>query len=259
MALQLGWAADSVLRWGSTSPGSNIILVLQCNGLHPIFLTCRTKSPKRGSAQPLGHRSHYSGHRGRAAMGPTVSRTTGTAPRSLSLPSPRSLLPTGTAWGQPGRCPSHASDLVLRHWTHLTVSEVEASLRVRDKYSYFSCADGEAEAQKSAFCLGPHERPERVLAMQEWHPQPAALFKQVTVPLTPTTHTRWERYSPKHERAVVHPSERQKEPWADQEGKSPLLCRVLVPVSGDAGIRSGTPLGAEDDVQGEAVRTFSAP
>lgn len=47
--------------------------------------------------------------------------------------------------------------------------------------------------------------------------------------------------------------------WADQEGKPPLLCRVLVPFFREAGICSGTPLGAEDDVQGEAVRISSAP
>lgn len=33
---------------------------------------------------------------------------------------------------------------------------------------------------------------------------------------------------------------------------------MLIPAFREAGICSGTPLGAEDDVQGEAVRTFSA-
>lgn len=46
---------------------------------------------------------------------------------------------------------------------HLPVPQVEVSPRVRDKCSYLSFTDGEAKVQKSAFCLGPHNRPEMEL------------------------------------------------------------------------------------------------
>jgi len=48
-------------------------------------------------------------------------------------------------------------------------------------------------------------------------------------------------------------------PGLTRKAKTPLLGRVLVPVFREAGICSGTPLGAEDDVQGEAGRTSSTP
>lgn len=78
-------------------------------------------------------------------------------------PAPRCLLPTGTAWGQPAAWPSHASDLGVRHWIHLTVSQLKASLRVRGKPSHFGFTDGEAEAQESAFCLGPRKTRDRAV------------------------------------------------------------------------------------------------
>ena len=142
------------------SPGSDIVLVLHCDGLHHIFLTCTYKSPERSSAQPLGHRSLFRvlrPHR-RGSHCQPHNRNSVALPFT---PQPQCPGPTGTAWGQPGVWPSHSSGLVVRHWIHLSVSQVEASLRVTDKHSYFSFTDGEAEAQKSAFCLGPHKRPER--------------------------------------------------------------------------------------------------
>lgn len=140
-----------VPRWGLMSPGSDTVLVLQCDGLHHIFPTCRCKSPAPWSQVTI---------QGTASAPPWVTLSATQQHRSpfhSPGPVPRRLLPTGTAWGQPGVWPSHTSDLVVGHWIHLSVSQVEVSLRV--KCSYFSFTDGEAEAQKSAFCPGPHKRP----------------------------------------------------------------------------------------------------
>lgn len=100
----------------------------------------------------------------------------------------------------------------------------------------------------------------------QWHPRLAAIFRQVIVLITPATRVQWEWLSPKCERAIVHPSERQKEtlpsnmlPGLARKKKNPLFYRGLVPVCRKAGICSGTLLGADDDVQGEAVRMTSAP
>lgn len=83
------------------SPGSDIVLVLQSHGLHHTGdvpeVPFVPKSTKRGSAQPLGHRSH-SGH-----CDSTIS---------LSLPSTRHPL------GQPGAQPSPISELAGRHWLY---------------------------------------------------------------------------------------------------------------------------------------------
>lgn len=63
-----------------------------------------------------------------------------------------------------------------------------------------------------------------------------------------------EGHGPKRECANLHPSEAAGALYikyascADQEGKTPLLGRPLVPVSREAGICSGAPPGAEDDV-----------
>lgn len=132
------------------SPGSDIILVLQRDGLHHIFLSRRYKSPERASARPLGH---YLGCCGHTAVGPAVSQMTGTAPLSLSLPSAQA--PAGYRDSLGTACSVAESRFRPSDWIHLTVSQLEASLRVRDKPSHFGFTDGEAEAQESAFCLGP--------------------------------------------------------------------------------------------------------
>jgi len=100
------WPSGTAAGLGCTrlmSPGFDIILVLQCDRLHHIFLTCRYKSPERGQPSPslLGH---YSGCHGCTAVGHAGSRTTGTALLSLWLPSLSAQAPAadwdslGTAW-----------------------------------------------------------------------------------------------------------------------------------------------------------------
>lgn len=65
-----------------------------------LFYPHQYKSTERGSAQPLGHRSH-SGH-----CDSTIS---------LSPPAPRQPLPRGTAWS---KWPSPISDTGCIHWPH---------------------------------------------------------------------------------------------------------------------------------------------